>query len=67
MCCIALIALPATMPTTELTRAVIHQVPTPWLPQNADHKPVHMNWVVVTDKNGKRCLRVHWDITSKDN
>ena len=65
MGCITLTALPATMPTTELTRAVIHEVSTPWLPQHADCKPVRMNWVVVTDKNGKRFLRMHWDMPSK--
>ena len=65
MCCITLTALALTMPTTELTRAVIHEVPTPWLPQNADRKPVRMNWVVVTDTNGNRQLRMHWDATGK--
>lgn len=66
MCCITLTALPATMPTTELRQAVNHEVPTPWLPQNADRKPVRMNWVVATDKNGKRSLGMHWDMTCKD-
>jgi len=54
------------MPTTELTRAVIHEVPTPWLPQNADRKPVRMNWAVVTDKNGRCYPHMHWEMTSKD-
>jgi len=66
MCCNSLTALPATMPTTELTRAVIHEVPTPWLPQNADRKPVRMNWAVVTDKNGRCYPHMHWEMTSKD-
>jgi hypothetical protein len=34
----------------------------PWgqVERKAEHKPLHMSWVVVTDENGKRQLRMHW-------
>jgi hypothetical protein len=28
--------------------------------REAEHKPLRMSWVVVTDENGKRQLRMRW-------
>jgi hypothetical protein len=28
--------------------------------REAEHQPLRMSWVVVTDENGKRQLRMHW-------
>ena len=66
MSCITLTALAATMPTTEVTTAVNRKLRNSWLPQNAERAPVRMNWVVVTDENGKRELCMHWNATTTD-
>jgi hypothetical protein len=63
MCCITLTALGA-MATTELTRNVNYEVRTPWLPR--DQHELRMNWVAVTDENGKHQLRMHWDVAKDD-
>jgi hypothetical protein len=63
MCCITLTALEA-MATTELTQRVNYEVRTPWLPR--DQHELRMNWVVVTDENGKHQLRMHWDVAKDD-
>ena len=60
MSCITLTALEEMMTTTELTPTVSREIRTPWLPQNAEQTPVHMNWVVVNDKNGDCQLRMRW-------
>ena len=66
MCCITLTALAATMPTTEFKPAVNRKLRNSWLPKNVERAPVRMNWVVVTDENGNRRPRMHWDSTTKD-
>ena len=61
MACITLFAQPMAMATTQLAR-VIHY-------ENAficrwegdvERKSLRMSWVVVTDKNGHRQLRMQW-------
>jgi len=61
MSCMTLIAHEATMATTQVTRAVTRQVCWPELvEQTAKQTLVRMNWVVVTDENGNRRLRIAW-------
>lgn len=66
MCCIVLSALAAATATTQLTAGFNYEGRTPWLPQNAERKPVCVNWVVVVDENGKRQLRMRWNVTAGD-
>lgn len=61
MSCMSLFALP-TMMTTQLTKTVCHET-LERLPVSftAERKqPLIMSWVVVTDENGKRRLRMSW-------
>lgn len=60
MCCTTLSIREATMATTELTRAACHEVCRPWQRQEAELKTLRMNWVVATDKDGKRQLLMYW-------
>jgi len=61
MCCTTLNLREATMATTELTRAACQDFrwPQPAV-QKTDQKVLRMNWVVATDENGTRRLRVCW-------
>ncbi len=61
MCGTTLIAQEATMATTQLLRTAVSEFrwPTP-AEQKADFKPLSMNWVVVTDENGNRRLKMQW-------
>jgi hypothetical protein len=59
--CTVLSALESTMATTQLTRAACCEVC--WQQQEeqqAEQKPLRMNWVVVTDESGMRRLRMCW-------
>ena len=60
MCCTTLIALGTPMATTQVMRARYDIL---W-PQTDKRKtpfqPVRMNWVVVTDENGNRRLKMDW-------
>ena len=60
MCCTTLTAL-QTMATTQLMRAACVDVC--W-PENHEQKtalqPLRLNWVVVTDDNGQRQLKMSW-------
>jgi hypothetical protein len=48
------------MATTQLVR-VHHEDAALWqVEPEAEHKPLRMSWVVVTDENGKRQLRMRW-------
>jgi hypothetical protein len=60
MCCTTLDLREATMATTEFTRAAGQELCWPWPQQEAEQKTLRMNWVVATDKNGKRQLLMHW-------
>lgn len=61
MACITLCAPPLAMVTTQLAR-VIHYEDSPTCPWegNAERKPLHLSWVVVTEKNANRQLRMQW-------
>jgi hypothetical protein len=60
MACITLLAPSVAMATTQLARVIPYQVSDPWQKQNAGRQPLRMNWVVVTDRNGSRVLRMQW-------
>ena len=60
MCCMTLFAQPMAMATTQLVRVHHEDAPLWQVEREAEHKPLRMSWVVVTDENGKRQLRMHW-------
>jgi hypothetical protein len=61
MACTKLLAPPATMATTQFERKIGSNISTtPQWELNNGLKPLRMNWVVVTGKNGTRGLRMHW-------
>jgi hypothetical protein len=63
MCSTALILQSATIPTNSLTRAACYGSCLPVDEKSEiEFRPVHMNWVVVTDANGKRRLQMHWGV-----
>ena len=68
MCCTTLSVREATMATTELTRAARCEVywPRP-AKQEAEQRALRMNWVVVTDGNGQRQLRMCWRADASNN
>jgi hypothetical protein len=61
MSCMTLFALP-TMATTQLTKATCREtsevLPVSFVSERK--QPLSMSWVVVTDENGKRQLRMSW-------
>ena len=62
-------ALPQTMamPTTQLTRVVQFEDAASWqLEGNTEREPLRMRWIVVTDNDGKRQLRMHWELAQED-
>jgi hypothetical protein len=61
MACITLFPSPVTMATTQLARKIHYEVSAPWQSEpTTDRQPLRMNWVVVTDRNGRRRLRIQW-------
>jgi len=61
MSCMTLFAQPMAMATTQLASAIHYEDATlRQVEPKAEHKPLRMSWVVVTDENGKRQLRMHW-------
>jgi len=67
MACITLLATPMAMATTELARAVHCESTASWQTSgNAASIPLRMNWVVVTDKTGRRRLRMEWETSARD-
>jgi hypothetical protein len=49
------------MATTQLASAIHYEGATlRQVEPQAEYKPLRMSWVVVTDENGKRQLRMHW-------
>jgi len=62
MSCITLFALP-TMATTQFAQGACEEITECW-PVNLKSQrklPLSMSWVVVTDGNGKRQLRMRWE------
>jgi hypothetical protein len=60
MTCMTLFAQPWAMATTQLVSAIQPEDTSSWLEPKTIHTSLRMNWVVVTDENGKRQLRMHW-------
>jgi len=61
MTCMTLFAQPMAMATTQLARAVQYQDNfLGHVAPKAEHTPLRMSWVVVTDEHGQRQLRMHW-------
>ncbi|HXY78894.1 MAG TPA: hypothetical protein VEH47_08780 [Candidatus Acidoferrales bacterium] len=55
------------MPTTQLTRVIEHEVAiSRQLESHAERKFPRMSWVVVTDNNGRRRLRIQWGVSGGD-
>ena len=52
---------PEAMMTTEFMPGRSREVRTPWLPQHSEQNRVRMNWIVVTDPQGRRQLRSNWN------
>ena len=49
------------MPTTQLKRVIQYEdAASRQLKSHAGRKSPRMSWVVVTDKNGRRQLRIQW-------
>ncbi|HYA24855.1 MAG TPA: hypothetical protein VEF05_11885 [Terriglobales bacterium] len=67
MGCMTLTAQHITTTTTQFTRAVCSQTGRPveerFVPQC---RPLRVNWVVVTDENGKRRLQMGWQADRTD-
>jgi hypothetical protein len=61
MASITMFAPSMAMATTQLTREAVRAVfaPVRFESSRAPHAP-RMNWVVVTDENGRRRLRMNW-------
>jgi hypothetical protein len=69
MTCMALFAQPLAMATTQLER-VLHyenafsrQVEDTLMATEKARKPLRLSWVVVTDTDGNRKLRMQWTVT----
>jgi hypothetical protein len=62
MACMTLSAQPVAMATTQLARIIRYDISAPWhFEQITEPQPLRMNWVVVTDQNGSRALRMQWE------
>jgi hypothetical protein len=60
MACTALFT-PMAMATTQVARVIRYQSAEPWISEKTtERQPLRMNWVVVTDKDGKRRLCAEW-------
>lgn len=66
MSCLSLFAFP-TMMTTQLARTACHEtpeaLPVSFAPERK--QALSMSWVVVTDENGNRQLRMSWTVADK--
>jgi hypothetical protein len=62
MSCMFLFAQPTAMATTQLVSAIQDEETFSWqVEPKAEHNPLRMSWVVVTDEHGQRQLRMHWE------
>jgi hypothetical protein len=58
MASITLVIPPMAMATTQFARVIGYEVSAPWQSEPTTGRQIlHLNWVVVTDKNGSRRLR----------
>jgi hypothetical protein len=61
MACITFIAPLVAMATTQLAREIRYQDASIWQAEgNLEHNSLRMSWVVVTEENGNRQLRMQW-------
>ena len=61
MACITMLAPPVTMATTQLRQGIVREVFAPiHFERNREQHSPRMNWVVVTDNDGSRRLRMNW-------
>ena len=61
MSCMTLFAQPIAMATMQLASAIHYEDATlRQVEPKAEHTPLRMSWVVVTDEHGKRQLRMRW-------
>jgi len=61
MACITFIAPLVAMATTELARETRYQDAPNWQSEgDLEQNSLRMSWVVVTDENGSRQLRMQW-------
>jgi len=61
MACITLFAQPMAMATTQLARVIHNEdVFTCTWEGSVERSPLRMSWVVVTDTDGHRQLRMRW-------
>jgi len=61
MACVTLFAQARAMATTRLVSVIHYEDARSWqVKPKAEHTPLRMSWVVVTDENGKRQLRMRW-------
>jgi hypothetical protein len=61
MACIIFIAPLMAMATTQLARENHYQDTPVWQAEGKlEHNSLRMSWVVVTDENGNRQLRMQW-------
>jgi hypothetical protein len=61
MACITLFAQPMAMATTQLVRVLHYEhASTSHLEGTVERKPLSMSWVVVTDTDDGRTLRMQW-------
>ena len=67
MSCVTLTAFDASMATTQLTCAARYKVVWPsQQSQSLQQRHPSLNWVVVTDENGTRRLRMQWNMDAID-
>lgn len=64
MSCVTLVLQSAAMATTQLFETTHYQTPaSEQMGLITERKqPLKMSWVVVTGENGRRQLRMHWDL-----
>jgi hypothetical protein len=61
MSCMILFAQPTAVATTQFVRVLqCEDTSSCWTDPKAEHTSLSMSWVVVTDKHGKRQLRMRW-------
>ena len=61
--CMSIFAQPTAMATTQLARRICFEdSPAKPIEQIVERPQLSMNWVVVTDENGKRQLRMRWTV-----
>jgi hypothetical protein len=65
MVCITLFAQPMAMATTQFARAIPHQTALRQTKAGVVRNTLRMSWVVVTDNDGKKNLRIEWQ-TGRD-